>query len=152
VTSEEERRAALDLAAWVPGVAETLDDMELREFDLDSPDVRFQSISTIEEDAGVTNDPMLAASDGLAYFPPTDPPVRMSDDSDELEIASGFMATGLDDDEAEAAPDASVGSEELVERVLQGWRRRGVLVQHQLRQTCRGITVPRVTAEPASHY
>jgi RNA polymerase-binding transcription factor len=117
VTSEEERQAALDLAAWVPGIAETVDDMELREFDIDSPDVLFQSISMIEEDEGITDDPMLAASEGLAYFPPTDPPVRMSKDSDELEIASGFMSTALDDDEAEDEAGETIGSEELIERV-----------------------------------
>ncbi len=124
VTSEEERQAALDLAAWVPGIEETVDDMELRELDIDSPDVLFQSISTIEEPEGVTDDPMIAASEGLAYFPPTDPPVRMSDDSDDLEVASGFMATALDDDEAEddEAVAGPVGSEELIERVRRNLR------------------------------
>lgn len=119
VTSEEERQAALDLAGWVPGVEETIDDMELREFDIDSPNVLFQSISTIEEPEGITDDPMVAASEGLAYFPPTDPPVRMSDDSDELEVASGFMSTALDDDEVEddEIVEEPVGSEELIERV-----------------------------------
>ncbi len=124
VTSEEERQAALDLAAWVPGIAETIDDMELREFDIESPDVLFQSISTIEEDEGITDDPMIAASEGLAYFPPTDPPVRMSDDSDELEMASGFMSTALDDDEVEdnEVMEELVGSEELIERVRRNLR------------------------------
>ena len=89
----------------MPGVTETVDDMELREFDIDSPDVLFQSISTIEEAEGITDDPMIAASEGLAYFPPTDPPVRLSDDSDDLEIASGFMSTALDDDEVEEEAD-----------------------------------------------
>ena len=119
VTSEEERQAALDLAAWVPGVAATIDDMELREFDIDSPDVLFQSISTIEEPEGITDDPMVAAAEGLAYFPPTDPPTRMRDDSDDLEVASGFMSTALDDDEAEDEETLAepLGSEELVERV-----------------------------------
>ncbi|MEZ4522665.1 MAG: BON domain-containing protein [Thermomicrobiales bacterium] len=119
VTSEEEREAALDLASWVQGVDEITDDMELREFDIDSPNALFQSISSIEEEEGVTDDPMIAASEGLAYFPPTDPPVRMSDDSDDLEVASGFMSTALDDDEAEEddVEMEVVGSEELVERV-----------------------------------
>ncbi|CAN5559172.1 hypothetical protein BH23CHL2_BH23CHL2_24480 [soil metagenome] len=117
VTSEEEREAALDLAGWVPGIEDVVDDMELREFDIDSPDVLFQSISTIEEDEGITDDPMIAASEGLAYFPPTDPPVRMREGSDELEIASGFMSTALDDDEIEAETNETVGTEELIERV-----------------------------------
>ncbi|MEZ4570125.1 MAG: hypothetical protein R2849_07325 [Thermomicrobiales bacterium] len=43
----------------------------------------------------------------------------MSDDSDDLEVASGFMSTALDDDEAEEddVEMEVVGSEELVERV-----------------------------------
>ena len=122
VTSEEERQAALDLAAWVPGIDQIIDDMELRELDIESPDVLFQSISTIEEPEGVTDDPMLAASEGLAYFPPTDPPTRMSHDSDELEIASGFMSTALDDDELEGDLDEVVGNEELVERIRRNLR------------------------------
>jgi len=117
VTSEEERQAALDLAAWVPGVERIDDDMELREFDIDSPDALFQSISTIEEPEGITDDPMIAASEGLAYFPPTDPPVRMRRGSDQLEVASGFMSTALDDDEIEEGSTDEIGSEELVDRV-----------------------------------
>ena len=122
VTSEEERQAALDLAAWVPGIDQTIDDMELRELDIESPDVLFQSISTIEEPEGVTDDPMLAASEGLAYFPPTDPPTRMSRTSDELRIASGFMSTALDDDEVEGETGDPVGNEELVERIRRNMR------------------------------
>lgn len=124
VTSEEERQAALDLAGWVAGVDRVVDDLELREFDIESPNVLFQSVSTLEEPEGITDDPMVAASEGLSYFPPTDPPVRMSDDSDELEIASGFMSTALDDDEAEDTEirDEPIGNEELIERVRRNLR------------------------------
>jgi RNA polymerase-binding transcription factor DksA/osmotically-inducible protein OsmY len=123
VTSEEERQAALDLAGWVPGIQQLVDDMELREMDVDSPGALFLPLSSSEEPDGITDDPMLAASEGLAYFPPTDPPVRLRDDSDELEVASGFMSTALDDDELDSEEDAErgerAGDAELVDRVLE---------------------------------
>ncbi|MEZ4570124.1 MAG: hypothetical protein R2849_07320 [Thermomicrobiales bacterium] len=75
MTSEEEREAALDLASWVQGVDEITDDMELREFDIDSPNALFQSISSIEEEEGVTDDPMIAASED---WPTSRRPIRRS--------------------------------------------------------------------------
>jgi hypothetical protein len=46
---------------------------------------------------GETDDPNVAAEEGLAYVPPTDPPVIPGDAPDDLEIAAGFGATSLDD-------------------------------------------------------
>jgi DnaK suppressor protein len=61
---------------------------------------------------------MIAVQEGLSYFPPTDPPTRMSDTSDDLEVASGFMSTALEDDEAEEDLGERVDDGELVDRVL----------------------------------
>jgi DnaK suppressor protein len=123
ITSEEEREAALDLAAWVPGIEQVVDDMELRELDIDSPGALFLPLAEIDEDDGFTDDPMAAAAEGLPYFPPTDPPVRMRRESDELEVASGFMSTALDDDEPGVQEEQDIGvpggDEALVERVLE---------------------------------
>ncbi len=124
VTSEKEREAALDLAGWVTGIQSVVDDMELREIDIDSPNVLFQSFTSFDEmdedddSGGITDNPMIAVSEGLAYFPPTDPPTRISDTSGDLEVASGFMSTALEDDEAEEDFGARVEDGELVERVL----------------------------------
>lgn len=39
---------------------------------------------------GETDDPLVAAEEGLAYVPPIDPPVVPSDDEEGLEVAAGF--------------------------------------------------------------
>jgi len=46
---------------------------------------------------GETDDPTVAAEEGLAYIPPTDPPVAPTDGEEELEIAAGFGTTSLDE-------------------------------------------------------
>jgi hypothetical protein len=46
---------------------------------------------------GETDDPTVAAEEGLAYIPPTDPPVARTDGEDELEIAAGFGTSSLDE-------------------------------------------------------
>lgn len=126
VTSEAERDAALDLANWVPGVEEIVDDMELRELDIDSPNILLQPLSALDDGEGdadaITDDARLAVQEGLAYFPPTDPPTRLSDTGDDLEVASGFMSTALDDDAEEAELGERVEDSELVERVIRNLR------------------------------
>jgi len=45
----------------------------------------------------LAGDPTVAAEEGLAYIPPTDPPVARTDGEDELEIAAGFGTSSLDE-------------------------------------------------------
>lgn len=46
---------------------------------------------------GETDDPNVAAEEGLAYVPPTDPPVVPGEGREDLEIAAGFGTTSLDE-------------------------------------------------------
>ena len=48
---------------------------------------------------------MEAAAEAVPYFPPTDPVIRPSDDTEELAILGGFEATSMDDEEGEASFD-----------------------------------------------
>jgi hypothetical protein len=56
------------------------------------------------DDAGTT-DPMVAAAEGMPWFPPTDPVVRPRDSDEEISILNGFAATAPDDD----GPDGRTG-------------------------------------------
>jgi len=47
--------------------------------------------------AGETNNPDVAAEEGLAWVPPTDPPVVPSDDREGLDVAAGFGSTSMDE-------------------------------------------------------
>lgn len=44
-----------------------------------------------------TDDPQVAAEEGMTYVPPTDPPVVPSDDPQGAEVAAGFGATSVDE-------------------------------------------------------
>lgn len=126
VTSEAEREAALDLARLVSGVDEIIDDLLLRELEIDSPNILLRATDAFDGadeergDDGVTTDPRIAVQEGLVYFPPTDPPTRI--DNGDLDIASGFMSTALDDDIEEAEDGIIVDDDELVRRVLRNLR------------------------------
>lgn len=121
VVSEAERQAACDLSALTPGVQSVEDDLELTEYEIDIDSLDSLFPTEYDEDDGVTDDPMLAASEGLTYFPPTDPPTRPSDNAAGYEIASGFSSTALDDN-LEEDDEEMPGDEELVERVLRDLR------------------------------
>ncbi len=51
------------------------------------------------DDLGST-DPMLSASEGMPWFPPTDPVVGPSDDYDGLQVLNGFAPTGNEPNDA----------------------------------------------------
>jgi hypothetical protein len=66
------------------------------------------------DDAGAT-DPMVAAAEGVPWFPPTDPVVGPSDDDGDLRMLNGFAATG---DAPDVPPGAPALDELLNARVL----------------------------------
>ncbi len=53
-------------------------------------------MSELETRVGETDDPTVAAEEGLTWIPPTDPPVRPGDDG-EPEVAAGFGTTADDE-------------------------------------------------------
>ncbi len=56
-----------------------------------------ESLTDLELREGETDDPRIAAEEGLTYIPPTDPPIVPSDDLQDAEIASGFGMTSQSD-------------------------------------------------------
>lgn len=92
VESAEQRLAASDLAAMVPGITRVENDLELEAFVLGAgPNLEDDA------DADLTNDPMVAAEEGEAYMAPTDPVVRPTTDAQGLAIVTGFDSTADDD-------------------------------------------------------
>jgi hypothetical protein len=63
--------------------------------------------------AGETDDPEVAAQEGLTWVPPTDPPFVVSDDSNGIAVAAGLGSGALDDpyDDDHRAEDMSAESE-----------------------------------------
>jgi len=62
---------------------------------------------------GETDDPEVAAQEGLTWVPPTDPPFVVSDDPNGIEVAAGLGSGALDDpyDDDHRAEDLSAESE-----------------------------------------
>ena len=62
---------------------------------------------------GETDDPEVAAQEGLTWVPPTDPPFVVSDDPNGIEVAAGLGSSALDDpyDDDHRAEDLSAESE-----------------------------------------
>lgn len=67
--------------------------------DPEDPDaVRLDDLTEGELREGETDDPNIAAEEGLTYVPPIDPPVIPSfDDPQGIEVAAGFGSTGNDE-------------------------------------------------------
>jgi hypothetical protein len=76
-------------------------------------------LTASESRAGETDDPLEASDEGLTWIPPTDPPVR-TDDHGEVQVASGFGTTAVDepfdDDHHDAAHE---GLDEQTQRVAE---------------------------------
>jgi hypothetical protein len=85
-------------------------------------DESLESLTSTEARAGETDDPEEAAEEGLAWIPPTDPPVVAGPDG-EPEIAAGF-GTAADDEpfDADHHADALYPVDERTERVLEALR------------------------------
>jgi hypothetical protein len=72
---------------------------------------------------GETSDPELAAEEGLAYVPPTDPPVIPADNEGGIEIAAGFGATSLDEPyDEDHAGELLMSEDEMTARVREALR------------------------------
>lgn len=57
-----------------------------------------ESLTALELRAGETDDPAVAAEEGMTWVPPTDPPVVPDlDDPQGIQVAAGFGGTSLDD-------------------------------------------------------
>lgn len=151
VLSEEEREAAIDLTNFIPGVSEVVDALEVMDMEDDQPNVLFgmptrpdewdldprEDINadevSLEEittsDAGsvgdeLTSDERVAVQEGVPYFPPTDPPVDISDDPDGIEVTAGFQSTSMDDerepesDEDLQEDDSGIQDSKIVDNVV----------------------------------
>jgi hypothetical protein len=57
----------------------------------------FEALAATELRAGETIDPMLAAEEGLAWIPPSDPVVVPDNSPEGLRVAAGFGTTALDE-------------------------------------------------------
>jgi hypothetical protein len=71
-----------------------------------------------------TSDPAVAAEEGLAYVPPTDPPVVPDpDDPEGIQIAAGFGGTALDEPyDADHHSEALTVEDEMEARVREALR------------------------------
>jgi hypothetical protein len=58
---------------------------------------RLELLTDRELRSGETDDPEVAAEEGLAYVPPTDPPIVPSNNPEGAEIAAGFGSSALDE-------------------------------------------------------
>ena len=71
-------------------------DLEARPPGGDQPDEtaaeNIEDLTSLELREGETDDPNEAAEEGLAWIPPTDPPVRAGEDGD-VQVAAGFGTT-----------------------------------------------------------
>jgi BON domain len=57
-----------------------------------------ESLTALELRAGETDDPSVAAEEGMTYVPPTDPPVVPDpDDPQGVRVAAGFGSSALDE-------------------------------------------------------
>jgi hypothetical protein len=74
-------------------------DTELYEGQPAQPDTdTIEGLTELELREGETDDPGVAAEEGLAWVPPTDPPVVPdADDQQGAQVAAGFGATSLDE-------------------------------------------------------
>lgn len=98
-------------------------------------------------DIGTTN-PEVAAAEGVPYFPPTDPVVRVNDDATGgLEVVGGFDATSMDD--LSATDDSTVpGDADITEAVMRELREDSLTTDMVLQaDTRRGVVYLRGTVE-----
>ncbi len=56
-----------------------------------------ESLTDTELREGETDDPNIAAEEGLTYVPPSDPPVYPGTDAEGADVAAGFGSTSLDE-------------------------------------------------------
>jgi len=92
-------------------------------------------------DAGTT-DPRLSVEEGIPYFPPTDPVIRIEDETSDpegIEIMGGFAETAMDEDDDPATVYPSI-DDDLAEAVMRELRQDAVTADlaGQMRVRARG--------------
>ncbi len=84
---------------------------------------RIESLTDLELREGETDDPNVAAEEGLTYVPPTDPPVYPGPDEEGADIAAGFGSTSTDEPFDESHHDELLYAEdEMTARVRDALR------------------------------
>jgi hypothetical protein len=99
-----------------------LDRLETRSSDA-AELVSVDGLAADELRSGETDDPEVAAEEGLTWVPPTDPPFVPSDDPDGIAVAAGLGSTALEDpyDDDHRGEDLSEESE-LTARIREAIR------------------------------
>jgi hypothetical protein len=100
-------------------------ELEARPPDSDQPDhdpaQNLELLAATELRDGETDDPNEAAEEGLAWVPPTDPPLRVGDEGPE--VAAGFGTTSVDEPfDADHHAAAISPHDEMEARVLEALR------------------------------
>jgi hypothetical protein len=98
---------------------------------VENPGVDVEGLVASELRPGETDDPNVAAEEGLAWVPPTDPPVVPVEGDEQPEIAAGFGTTSLDEpyDEDHAATLLS-SEDEMSARVREALRADAATTQY----------------------
>jgi hypothetical protein len=80
-------------------------------------------LATDELRAGETIDPLIAAEEGLAWIPPTDPVVVPDDSPEGLRVAAGFGSTALDEPyDADHHSELLPAEDEVTDRIREALR------------------------------
>ena len=88
-------------------------------------------LTELELREGETDNPDIAAEEGLTYVPPIDPPVVPSDDRQGAEIASGFGVDALEEPYDEDHHSSLVtGEDEMAARVREALRADSLTTQY----------------------
>jgi hypothetical protein len=92
--------------------------------DLPTDPDRLESLTSRELRTGETDDPNVAAEEGLAYVPPSDPPVTISaDDPQGAQVAAGTGASSIEEPyDADHHSDFLPGEDEMSARVREAIR------------------------------
>ncbi len=82
-----------------------------------------ESLTDTELRDGETDDPNVAAEEGLTYVPPSDPPVYPGPDAEGADVAAGFGSTSMDEPFDADHPDELLYAEdEMTARVRDALR------------------------------
>jgi hypothetical protein len=95
------------------------------------PEETVEVLMAREQRSGDTEDPNVAAEEGLTWVPPTDPPVVPVEGEEELEIAAGFGMTARDEPYDEDHASGLLSAEdELTARVREAIRADAATTQY----------------------
>jgi hypothetical protein len=84
---------------------------------------RIESLTELELQDGTTDDPNVAAEEGVAYVAPTDPPIVPSDSPEDAEVAAGMGSTSRDEPyDADHHSELLTSDDEMTARVREALR------------------------------